>query len=216
MTAPGTAPAGGQASPLLCDNDDVMSALMRALSDPGSVVPRAPLESLTSWQRRAIVEGPAAEHIGHAALLRISPELRETMRERDQARAELAETQRIHNLLIESILQNADEDFRGADEAPEYVAEEYVRWLEGQRLMPSAASPDGGSGGGAKGHVHAYDEDGDCIACGADLFAVADGGRGRDGEQPLPEWEREFLERKAAGEDSARDWPDRGAAENAL
>jgi hypothetical protein len=47
---------------LLCDNGDVMGSLMRALSDPGSITPRAPLESLVSWQRRAIIEH-AAPHI---------------------------------------------------------------------------------------------------------------------------------------------------------
>lgn len=53
------AAAGAAAAPpvgLLCDNKPVMDALMLALSDPGSYLPRAPLESLTSWQRRAIVE----------------------------------------------------------------------------------------------------------------------------------------------------------------
>lgn len=55
-----TAAAPGQAaSPLLCDNKPVMAALMLALSDPGSVTPRAPLESLTSWQRRAVIEHAA-------------------------------------------------------------------------------------------------------------------------------------------------------------
>lgn len=49
--APGTAPGT-----LLCDNKPVMDALMLALSDPGSFLPRAPLESLPSWQRRAVIE----------------------------------------------------------------------------------------------------------------------------------------------------------------
>ena len=53
---------------LLIDNQDVMRSLMRALSDPGSITPRAPLESLTSWQRRAVIEF-AAPYIGHAAAL---------------------------------------------------------------------------------------------------------------------------------------------------
>lgn len=44
---------------LLCDNKPVMEALMLALSDPGSVTPRAPLESLVSWQRRAVIEHAA-------------------------------------------------------------------------------------------------------------------------------------------------------------
>jgi hypothetical protein len=44
---------------LLCDNPGVMAALMLALSDPGSVTPRAPMESLQSWQRRAVIEHAA-------------------------------------------------------------------------------------------------------------------------------------------------------------
>lgn len=43
-------------SALLNDNDDVMNSLLRALCDPGQITPHAPLESLTSWQRRAIIE----------------------------------------------------------------------------------------------------------------------------------------------------------------
>lgn len=41
---------------LWSDNQPVMDALLRALSDPGSVTPRAPRETLVSWQRRAVVE----------------------------------------------------------------------------------------------------------------------------------------------------------------
>lgn len=41
---------------LLTDNPDVMGSLLRALCDPGQVTPRAPLESLQSWQRRAVIE----------------------------------------------------------------------------------------------------------------------------------------------------------------
>lgn len=44
---------------LLCDNKPVMDALKLALSDPGSITPRAPMESLTSWQRRAVIEHAA-------------------------------------------------------------------------------------------------------------------------------------------------------------
>jgi hypothetical protein len=46
---------------------------------------------------------------------------------------ELRETARIHGLLLEEILKNADEGINGGDEAPEYLAEAYVRWLETER-----------------------------------------------------------------------------------
>lgn len=46
-------------SDLLSDNPDVMNSLLRALCDPGQVTPRAPLETLESWQRRAVVEHAA-------------------------------------------------------------------------------------------------------------------------------------------------------------
>lgn len=46
-------------SDLLSDNADVMNSLLRALSDPGQITPRAPHESLTSWQRRAVIEHAA-------------------------------------------------------------------------------------------------------------------------------------------------------------
>lgn len=54
---------------------------------------------------------------------------------KDHARlgAELRELTGIHELLLEEVLRNADEDFHGADEAPEYIAEHYVRWLESER-----------------------------------------------------------------------------------
>jgi hypothetical protein len=35
-----------------------------------------------------------------------------------------------HETFLEEILRNADEDINGGDEAPEYLAEEYVRHLE--------------------------------------------------------------------------------------
>jgi hypothetical protein len=50
-----------------------------------------------------------------------------------RVRAELAELTRIHDLLLEEILRDADEDIHGADEAAEYLAEHYVRWLEAER-----------------------------------------------------------------------------------
>jgi hypothetical protein len=46
-------------SDLLCDNADVMGSLLAALCDPGRFVPRAPLESVESWQRRAVIEHAA-------------------------------------------------------------------------------------------------------------------------------------------------------------
>lgn len=128
MTAPGTVPADGQAR------------------TPGQAAHEGYYGGFAHWETQTKAQHAEWERSAQAVLDRAFPGLK---RERDQARAELAESQRIHDLLIESILQNADEDFRGADEAPEYVAEEYVRWLERQRLMPATASPDGGSGGGA-------------------------------------------------------------------
>lgn len=74
VTSPHGADAAtpGQAAcgcPLLCDNRDVMDALMVALSDPGKCLPRAPMESFSSWQRRAIVEHVAPVIIAaHAAI----------------------------------------------------------------------------------------------------------------------------------------------------
>ncbi len=62
-------------SDLLCDNPGIMGSLMRALCDPGQLVPRAPLESLQSWQRRAVIE--------HAA-----PLIAEAERERIRSAAE--------------------------------------------------------------------------------------------------------------------------------
>lgn len=50
--------------------------------------------------------------------------------ERDDARRELAEAARIHGILLEAILRNADDDVKGADEAAEYRAEAWVRYLE--------------------------------------------------------------------------------------
>ena len=44
---------------LLSDNPDVMNALLAALCDPGRFTPRAPRETLESWQRRAVVEHAA-------------------------------------------------------------------------------------------------------------------------------------------------------------
>jgi hypothetical protein len=73
------APAAG---PLLCDNPGVMDSLMRALCDPGQFVPRAPTESLQSWQRRAVIE--------HAAPLIAAAERDRCRREHDDALAELA------------------------------------------------------------------------------------------------------------------------------
>src|ERR1035441_6550780 len=46
-------------SDLLSDNKDVMGSLLRALSEPGQITPRAQHESLTSWFRRAIIEHAA-------------------------------------------------------------------------------------------------------------------------------------------------------------
>lgn len=40
----------------LCDNPDVMASLLRALCDPGQILPRDPAESVPSWQRRAVIE----------------------------------------------------------------------------------------------------------------------------------------------------------------
>jgi hypothetical protein len=53
---------------LLSDNGDVMASLLRALCDPGQITDREPLESLTSWQRRAVIEF-AAPYIMHAGAL---------------------------------------------------------------------------------------------------------------------------------------------------
>ena len=44
---------------LLSDNQDVMGALLAALCDPGRFTPRAPLEPMSGWQRRAVVEHAA-------------------------------------------------------------------------------------------------------------------------------------------------------------
>ena len=54
-------PTPGQPAPgvLLCDNQPVMDALMLAIAAPGSITPRAPMEALTSWQRRAVIEHAA-------------------------------------------------------------------------------------------------------------------------------------------------------------
>jgi hypothetical protein len=46
-------------SELLSDNADVMNSLLRALCDPGQITPRAPLEALPSWQRRAVIQHAA-------------------------------------------------------------------------------------------------------------------------------------------------------------
>lgn len=47
--------------------------------------------------------------------------------------AELRELTGTHETLLEEILRNADEDINGGDEAPEYLAEAYVRLLERER-----------------------------------------------------------------------------------
>lgn len=47
--------------------------------------------------------------------------------------AELREVADAHDQLLEAVLLNADEDINGGDEAPEYLAEAYVRWLEAER-----------------------------------------------------------------------------------
>jgi hypothetical protein len=59
--------AAQAASPLLCDNREVMDGLMAAMGNPERFVPRAPMESYSSWQRRAIVEHIAPLIIAHAA-----------------------------------------------------------------------------------------------------------------------------------------------------
>ena len=51
-------------SGLLSDNPEVMASLLAALSDPGQITPRAQTwpaqdESLTPWQRRAVIEHAA-------------------------------------------------------------------------------------------------------------------------------------------------------------
>lgn len=47
----------------------------------------------------------------------------------------------VHARLLEEILLNADDDIKNADEAPEYRAEFYVRWLESERERLLAAAP---------------------------------------------------------------------------
>jgi hypothetical protein len=53
---------------------------------------------------------------------------------KDHARlgAELRELTATHEKLLEAVLQNADEDVNGGDEAAEHLAERYVRFLESQ------------------------------------------------------------------------------------
>lgn len=58
---------GQAASPLLSDNREVMDGLMAAMGNPEKFLPRAPMESYSSWQRRAIVEHIAPLIIAHAA-----------------------------------------------------------------------------------------------------------------------------------------------------
>ena len=66
LLTPSLNPAGleakvvaGSGPALLSDNQPVMDALLRAIGDPGSILPRAPLESVSSWQRRAVLETAA-------------------------------------------------------------------------------------------------------------------------------------------------------------
>jgi hypothetical protein len=47
--------------------------------------------------------------------------------------ADVVELTDTHVQLLTEILLNADGDFKSAEEAPEYVAEAYVRWLESER-----------------------------------------------------------------------------------
>jgi hypothetical protein len=57
--------------------------------------------------------------------------------------AELRELTAVHETLLEAILQNADEDIHGGDEAAEYLAEAYVRHLEAEvARLRSEASPE--------------------------------------------------------------------------
>lgn len=71
------------------------------------------------------------------AAIKASPELA-------KVRAELREITDNHAQLLEEILKNADEDTSGGDEAPEYLAEQYIRFLEGEvdRLKEPEPAPE--------------------------------------------------------------------------
>jgi hypothetical protein len=74
---------------------------------------------------------------------RLSAALAEVASLRDQLAGQSSQRNRLvgdynelddrHATLLEEILRNADEDINGGDEAPEYLAEAYVRFLERER-----------------------------------------------------------------------------------
>jgi hypothetical protein len=80
---------------------------------------------------------------------RLSAALAEVASLRDQLAGQSSQRNRLvgdynelddrHATLLEEILRNADEDINGGDEAPEYLAEAYVRFLERERDEAAAS-----------------------------------------------------------------------------
>jgi glutamate-1-semialdehyde aminotransferase len=69
--------------------------------------------------------------------------------ERDRLAAQLREITRTHATLLEEVLRNAGQDIHDGNEAPEYLAEHYVRSLEGDLgRARGAAAPVADGGGG--------------------------------------------------------------------
>jgi hypothetical protein len=121
---------------LLCDNQAVMAALMRALSDPGQVTPRAPLESLQSWRRRAVIE--------HAAPLIAAAERDRYRREHDEADARLRQMDEQARQAIAAeaaAVQQAEGELAKARDMIRvlgglcnmYVRGLYAAWIDAQR-----------------------------------------------------------------------------------
>ena len=109
-------------SDLLSDNSDVMNSLLAALCNPGSITPRAPLESLESWQRRAVIEH-AAPYIAEAERAKLQPaidrvaSLAEAAQEKAVAVAVAAERERLANRTAMSaeVKDELDDGFQWAN-----------------------------------------------------------------------------------------------------
>lgn len=111
--------------------------LMQTLEDLKLVGPRKAngWRDVTDAGRAAAVEAIAAKARAVTPPQVDAPsavDIPALMKDHGRLGAELREVTRVHEVLLEAILRNADADITGADEAPEYLAEFYVRHLEQQ------------------------------------------------------------------------------------
>jgi hypothetical protein len=112
----------------------------------GGLLP-APWDGLTDGQRADEEAGAAAAWAPERD--RLSAALAEVASLRDQLAGQSSQRNRLvgdynelddrHATLLEEVLRNADEDINGGDEAPEYLAEAYVRFLERERDEAAAS-----------------------------------------------------------------------------